>query len=166
MEITVLVEKGMYVLLGVLVTAITGHLLSKSREIEIHKIISFHTAADKFRHSFDDALMNIDIGEEPMQKLLWQFYMPHKISVLNFKNFLRGKTRLRFEAEWEEYEKYYKAHYKKNAPMAFAMSANTSDEIANRSEYRAHIEHLIQFATRQYSWHEFIPLLDAMPTEK
>jgi hypothetical protein len=145
MDIAMLIDKGLYVLLGVLVTAVTNHFLSKSRERQVHKIISFHGAAEKFRHSFDDALLNIEQGEHPVHELLRNFFLPHKVAMWHFKYYFIGKARKRFEKTWNEYETYYNENYEKGSAFASFASAKTEHSIQKLNEYRKHIENLIKY---------------------
>lgn len=145
MYITSFIEKGLYVLLGVLVTAITNHFLSKDKERQIHKIISFHTAAEKYRHSFDDILLNIEEAEHPVHELLRNFFLQHKGAYWHFKYFFPGKSRKRFKEAWKNYQNFYNNNYAKESVLAQFDSANTQYEIDKRNELRQHIENLIEF---------------------
>ncbi len=90
MNIPLFIYAGGIFLLG----AFISHFLLKDREKQIHKIISFNTTAEKFRNSFDNALLNIDHGEKPITDILnWQ-YTSHKMSMWRFKYYLTGKTKL------------------------------------------------------------------------
>jgi len=130
---------------GVLISLIISHFLTKNRERQIHKIISFHNAATQFRHSFDDALLNIDQEEHPVHELLRNFFLAHKVAMWHFKYFLSGKARDRFEKTWHEYENCYKENYQKVSVTAAFMSAETEYEIQKRNEYRQHIDNLLKF---------------------
>jgi hypothetical protein len=150
MEVASIIEKGMYVLLGVLVTAITNHFLSKSRERQIHRAISYHTAAEKFRQSFDDALFNIEQGQHNINMILHEFFITHKLAMRHFKHNLTGITRWRFRKAWNKYENFYHkyyTHYGKDSVLAQFASAKTEIEIQKLNELRKHIENLLKFTT-------------------
>lgn len=147
MNIPPLVYQGLVFLLGALVAAAISHFLNKDREKQIHKIISFNTAAEKFRHSFDDALLNIDQGDHPVHELLRNFYLPHKVAMWHFKYYFTGKARERFEKTWNEYENFYNENYEKDSVLASFASAKSELEINKRDEYRKHIEALIKYTT-------------------
>lgn len=145
MDIAMLIDKGLYVFLGGLITAIINYYLSKHKDKQIHRIISFCTAAEKFRHSFDDTLLNIDQAEKPVTCLLHEFFLSHKVAMWHFKYYITGKTRDLFEKTWNEYENYYNENYKKGAVFAQFASAETNYEIQKREKYRQHIENLLKF---------------------
>lgn len=147
MEIANLIEKGMYVLLGILFAAITNHFLSKSRERQIHSAISFHAAAEKFRAPFDDALFNIDQGEHAASLLLQQFFKSHKLAMFHFKYRLTGIANWRFKKAWCNYEKFYRQAYQKDDIIAQLASAKTENEIRTLDELRKHIEKLLKYTT-------------------
>lgn len=147
MEIVGFVEKGMYVLLGVLVTAITNHFLSKGRERQIHKAISYHAAAEKFRVPFDDTLFNVDQGEHTAALLLQQCFISHKFAMWHFKHHLSGIALWRFKKAWCKYENYYNQTYQKGDVVAQFASTKTELEIQKLNELRVHIENLLKFTT-------------------
>jgi hypothetical protein len=147
MNIPPLVYQGLIFLLGALAAAAISHFLGKDREKQIHKIVSFNAAAETFRHSFDDALLNIEQGEHPVLELLRNFHLPHKVAMWHFKYYFTGKARQRFEKTWKDYEDYYNANYEKGSVLASVMASNTPVEEKLRNEYRKHIEDLIKYTT-------------------
>jgi hypothetical protein len=134
-------------LLGGLVTAIVNHFLAKDKERQIHKAISFHEEATKFRHSFDDILINLDDGGHPVHELLRNFYLSHKIAMWHFKYYFTGKDRNRFEKAWDDYQAFYNENYEKSSTLAPFASAKTEIEIQKLNELRKHIENLLKFTT-------------------
>ena len=78
---------------GVLISLIVSHFLSKDRDRETHKAIAFHEAATKFRHSFDDVLLNIEEGQHSTHELLRNFFLPHKVSYWHFKYFFNPDSK-------------------------------------------------------------------------
>ncbi len=130
---------------GVLISLIISHFLSKDRDRQIHKAIAFHEAATKFRHSFDDILLNIEEREHPVHELLRNFFLSHKIAMWHFKYYLTGRTRNRFEQEWQDYKAFYEKHYEKGSVLAQFSSAKTDEEVKKFGELMQHIENLLKY---------------------
>jgi hypothetical protein len=105
----------------------------------------FLRQAPRFRHSFDDILLNIEEGEHPVHQLLRNFFRSHKIATWHFKYYLIGKTRQRFEKAWQNYQSFYDQHYQKGAALAQFASPKTAEEIQKLDELRKHIETLLGF---------------------
>lgn len=145
MNIPSLVYQGLIFLLGAMASAAINHFLNKDRERQIHKIISFHTAAEKFRHSFDDALLDIDQREHPVTNLLREFFISHKVAMWHFKYYFTGRTRERFKETWNNYEQFYNENYENGSVFAQFASAQTDCENQKRDEFRQYIENLLKF---------------------
>jgi len=132
---------------GVLVSLIVSHFLSKDRDRQTHRAIAFHEEATKFRHSFDDILLNIEEGNHPVHELLRNFYLPHKVAYWHFKYYFTGKDRNRFEKAWDDYQAFYNEYYEKGSVLPPLASTKTELETQRLNEMREHIENLLKFTT-------------------
>ncbi|MFA5322775.1 MAG: hypothetical protein WC373_08885 [Smithella sp.] len=133
--------------LGVLVSFIVGHFLSKDRDRQTHKAIAFHEAAKEFRHSFDNILLNIEQGDHPVHELLRNFFLQHKVAIWHFKYYFTGKNRKRLEKTWNDYHDFYNEYYEEGSILAPFASTKTLCETQKLNELRGHIENLLKFTT-------------------
>ncbi len=105
-----LIEKGPIFLLGVAVSAIINHFLSKDRDKQIHKIALLSGAAIKFKEAFLEEIAFLKSGPEPTSSIYGTAYdilskalEKHRIAYEAFRIELPETKRTAFDKAWKEY---------------------------------------------------------------
>jgi len=122
------------------------HYLTIVRAKQNRANMAFNEAAKEFREAFNDVIINLDMEEHAVARLLYEFFPQHKDAFLKFRPHLKGKALRKLEEGWNEYNQFHEQnHYEDSgiAAIEFLASAKTPHEAVKRKEYMEHINNLL-----------------------
>jgi len=87
--------------------AFIAHLLTKSRDKESRNVKDFNEASKAFRESFATIFQTFSHDKYSVDHIVINTFNNQEIAKAEFVVFLSGKTKVKFEKAWCDYEKYY-----------------------------------------------------------
>lgn len=130
---------------GLLLDKIITHFLAKDQSKQERQIARHNEQVSQFKSAFNDALLNISIGEQTVALILRQTYRNHEVAYHLFRNHISKNKKKKFDGAWSNYQAYYEANAKEAIHYQFA-SAKTGFEAEQRKIVTYLLKGLLDFA--------------------